>query len=356
VAEAAAQVYYALTTGDVLARRAALPIFEADPTRCYRLRPGLSFRHRTPEFDVTIYTNDEGMRTGPDQAPVADKKPGVFRVLFLGTSYAFGWGSEYEDSYAARIGAGLARRGLDVEVLNLGTPAQQPAQQLCWLRENARRIRPDLVIQTVFADPAALAGSCAPDPECPAVEGGYLVRPGRGPRLWGELGKRSALVFYGWYVRQRYVAGAARREPMGGHPPELGLPAGEGPDELRPRYEGFVRSVRDAAGEPIEVDFLLVPAAFVVHPEDAARWGPIGTKGEEFRARGRAAARALEAGGLRFIDATPALREGSGAGRMFHWLDTHLTPAGNRVVADLVLARLGAVTAPPPPLRGDEGG
>ena len=63
--------------------------------------------------------------------------------------------------------------------------------------------------------------------------------------------------------------------------------------------------MREAAGAPIEVDFLLVPPAFVVHPEDAARWGPIGAKGEQFRARGRAAARALEAGGLRFIDATP---------------------------------------------------
>ena len=333
-----------------------MPIFEADPTRCYRLRTGLAFRHRTPEFDVTIYTNDQGMRTGPARAAVGDKKPGVFRVLFLGTSYAFGWGSDYEDSYAARIGAGLARRGLDVEVVNLGTPAQTAGPQLCWLRENARRIRPDLVIQTVFANPSVLAASCAQDPECPAVEDGYLVRPGRGPRLWGELGKRSALVFYGWYVRQRIIAGASRAEAIGGHPPELGAPAEEGPDDLRRRYEGFVRSVREAVGEPVEVCFLLIPPAFVVHPKDAARWGPIGAKGEEFRARARTAAGALEAGGLRFIDATPALEERSGAERMFYWLDTHLTPAGNRVVADLVLSRLGAVTAAPPPLRGDLGG
>ena len=333
-----------------------MPIFEADPIRCYRVRPGLAFRHRTPEFDVTIYTNDEGMRTGPAKAPVGDKKPGVFRVLFLGTSYAFGWGSEYEDSYAARIGAGLAQRGLAVEVLNLGTPAQTEGPQLCWLRENARRIRPDLVIQTVFANPSVLAASCAQDPQCPAVEDGYLVRPSHGSRLLGELGKRSALVFYGWYVRQRYVAGASRAEPMGGDPLELGAPAEEGPDDLRRRYEGFVRSVREAAGEPIEVAFLLIPTAFVVHPEDAARWGSIGAKGEEFRARDRAAARSLEASGLRFIDATPALQERSGAERMFYWLDTHLTPAGNRVVGDLVLSHLAAVTAPPPSLRGDEGG
>jgi lysophospholipase L1-like esterase len=318
------------------------------------VRPGLAFRHRTPEFDVTIYTNDEGMRTGPARAPVGDKKPGVFRVLFLGTSYAFGWGSEYQDSYAARIAAGLAGRGLEVEVLNLGTPAQNAAPQLCWLRENARRIRPDLVIQTVFANPSVLAASCAQDPQCPAVEDGYLVRPSHGSRLLGELGKRSALVFYGWYLRQRYVAGGSRAEAVGGQPPELGAPAEEGPDDLRRRYEGFVRSVREAAGEPIEVCFLLIPPAFVVHPEDAARWGPIGAKGEEFRARGRAAARSLEASGLRFIDATPALQQASGGERMFYWLDTHLTPAGNRAVADLVLSRLPAVTAPP--LRDHEGG
>jgi lysophospholipase L1-like esterase len=285
------------------------------------------------------------MRTGRARAPLREKRPGVFRVLFLGTSYPFGWGSEYEESYAARIGAGLARAGLDVEVVNLGTPGQTAGPQLCWLRENARALRPDLVIQTVFANPSILASSCAPDPACPRVEDGYLVRPSRWPRLVEEAGKRSALVFYAWYVRQRYIADPARSAATGAQPPEVAAPADEGPDGLRRRYEGFVRSVREAVGEPIEVDFVLIPPSFVVQSGDGPRWGPIGARGEEFRSRAAAAARALEADGVRFIDATPALQEGSAAGRMFYWLDTHLTPAGNRVVADLVLSHRPAVAA-----------
>jgi hypothetical protein len=162
-----------------------------------------------------------------------------------------------------------------------------------------------------------------------------------------EAGKRSALVFYAWYIRQRYLADAGRGAATPGQSPEVAAPADEGPEALRRRYEGFVRSVRDAVGEPIEVCFVLIPPSFVVHRGDGPRWGPIGAKGDEFRFRAGAAARALEAGGIPFIDSTPALQEGSAAGRMFYWLDTHLTPAGNRVVADLVLSHLPAVAAAP---------
>ena len=350
LAEVVAQGYYALTTGDLLARRAALPIFEADPTRCYRLRPGLAFRHRTPEFDVTLYTNDQGMRTGPGRAPVGEKRPGVFRVLFLGTSYAFGWGSEYEQSYAALVGAGLARTGREVEVVNLGTPAQAAGPQLCWLREQGPRVRPDLVVHTVFANPGVIAASCEADRDCPQVEDGYLVRDGPFPRLVGELGKRSALAFYGWYIHRRYLASGPSGEPAGDAADGL-TPPEERPDALPARYQGFVRTVRESVGEPIGVVFVLIPPSFAVHPGDAARWGPIGARGEEFRARARAAAVALEAAGIPFVDATPALERGAGSGRMFYWLDTHLTPAGNRVVADEILSRLSAPSPAPPATR-----
>lgn len=351
LAEVVAQGYYALTTGDVLARRAALPIYEADATRCYRVRAGLAYRHRTPEFDVALYTNDEGMRTGADRAPVGEKRPGVFRVLFLGTSYAFGWGSEYEQSYAALVGAGLAGPGREVEVMNLGTPGQQAGPQLCWLREHGRRIRPDLVLYSVFANPALVAPACAPDPGCPEVHEGYLVRPSRLPGAVEEAGKRSALVFYGWYVYRRYIAsdaspGQPADDLMGRDqsPYPVTPPGG-----LLPRYEGFVRAVRESVVEPVDVVFVLIPPSFAVNPGDAARWGSIGARGEEFRARSRAAALALEAAGIPFVDATPALQRAAGSARMFYWLDTHLTPAGNRVVADEILSRLSAPARAPAP-------
>jgi hypothetical protein len=347
LAEIAAQGYYALTTGDILARRAALPIFEADPTRCYRLRGGLAYRHRTPEFDVTLYTNDEGMRTGADRRPIAEKRPGVFRVLFLGTSYAFGWGSEYEQSYAALVGAGLARSGREVEVVNLGTPGQPAGGQLCWLRDQGRRVRPDLVIHTVFADPAVIAASCEEDRNCPQVADGYLVRRGHVPGFVGELGKRSALVFYGWYIGHRYLAPAPSVHGPAGEPPDgLRLPD-QGTDALPPRYATFVSSVRDAVGEPVQVVFVVIPPSFAVHPGDASRWGPIGPYGEVFRSVTRAAASALEANGIAFVDTTPALERAAANGRMFYWLDTHLTPAGNRVVAEVLLSRLSPLAASP---------
>ena len=99
VIEIACQVFYRFNAGDFLFRRTGLPIFEADPTRCYRLRSNLEYRHRTNEFDVVVYTNDQGMRTDAKRLDVPlEKAPGVYRVLFLGPSFTFGWGNAFEDT------------------------------------------------------------------------------------------------------------------------------------------------------------------------------------------------------------------------------------------------------------------
>ena len=54
------------------------------------------------------------------------------------------------------------------------------------------------------------------------------------------------------------------------------------------------------------------------------------------------AAAALQAAGVDMIDMTPTLvaRAEADGERLYYWLDIHLTPAGNRVVAQTVAPRL----------------
>jgi hypothetical protein len=93
-----------------------------------------------------------------------------------------------------------------------------------------------------------------------------------------------------------------------------------------------------------EVVFLFLPASYIVHPEDASRWSHI-TDADPMGARRdiAAAAKALQASGVELIDTTPALIAHADGERLYYWLDIHLTPAGNRVVAETALPRLAQI-------------
>ena len=59
------QGYYFYNAGDLLFKRVVLAIFELDDVRCYKLQSNLEYRHWTNEFRYTVFTNDQGFRTGP---------------------------------------------------------------------------------------------------------------------------------------------------------------------------------------------------------------------------------------------------------------------------------------------------
>jgi lysophospholipase L1-like esterase len=344
--EVSLQGFYRGTVGDWLFRRTAVPIFEADPVRCYRLKADLAFQHRTPEFAVTVYTNHQGLRTDERRLPLELDRRGEtgYRLLFLGPSYSFGWGNEFEQSYPALIAAGLQVPRRQVEVVNLGTPGQSVAMQLCWLREFGSRLRPDFVVQTVFWNPRVLQTACPERLSCPLVENGFLAPSlPRWRRRLAELAKRSAAVFYTWWIQ-----GSSERL---GSTDVVEVPAeilerlaGEPTERTTARYLEHIRSTRSYGGAQAKTAFVFVPPSFVVHPEDLGRWG--GMPPEQVAEVAALAARVqegLRGEGVLFIDTTPALRRAAARERLYYWLDTHLNPAGNRVVAEAVLERLRGV-------------
>lgn len=350
--EASLQGAYRVANGDWLARRTQPRIYERDPTRCYALRPSLAYHHATNEFSVDIFTNAQGFRTDSARRPTIVPKPvNTTRVLFLGPSFAFGWGVEYEESYAGLTGRALRHTHPSVEVVDAGVPAQPMAWQLCWLRTAGRALHPDVIVQTVYILPENVESSCTSSAQCPTVRDGRLyTREPRAGRRALAAAKRSAVVFYGFYLLQRLRTDAPA-PGMGTELRDSPPPALAALSRTADRYEAYRRFVRGATSDSTDVLFVFVPLSYMVHSSDARRWSHLGVARVSAEAvareRQRVAAlrNVLAERGIAFVDPTSALVRVAEHHRAYHWLDVHLTARGNRAVADALVPALRALLA-----------
>ena len=337
------QAAYWAQSGDLLFRRTLPKIYQPDPVRCFALQPNLALEHRTNEFAIHIYTNGQGFRTDAARRDTPLAKPAdTTRILFLGPSFTFGWGSEIEDTFVARIGEALRASGRRVEVINAGIPSQGSDQQLCWLRAEGHRYEPDLVVQVDYGQVGSIVPECPAKLECPVIDGGFLysVPPTLALRTIATL-KNSAIVFYAYQI-QRLFSREPRADPnaVGKELRHAEVQAGaEGdPELLAERFRRFTAFVREAVGRDVPVLFVHIPLSYVVHPADLPRWKYLGAT-DAVSPREEAARRveALVARGIPIVDTTPALRAAGGSERMYYWLDIHLTPAGNAAVTEALL-------------------
>lgn len=112
-------------------------VYEPDPLRGYRLRPGLrGARHG----DVLIHSNSVGARGSRE---IAERKPdGVLRLVALGDSFTFGDNAEEENTWPAQLATLLP----GTEVVNLGASAYAHDQMLITLQEAVPALKPDIVV------------------------------------------------------------------------------------------------------------------------------------------------------------------------------------------------------------------
>ena len=207
--EVALQGFYYVTAGDFLFRRVALPIYAREPHAGFGNRPGLSFDHRTKEFHAHYYINQAGFRVPrPDVEYTVAKSANIYRIMILGPSFAFGWGADYELSFAGVLQQLLQERGFagekEVEVINAGIPAMPVAPQLAWFEQVGKHYEPDLVIQFVYGSMVIRNVS---EPLYAVDDKGYLVslNSDAGWR-WREGFKKLATVFYGWVLWTKLIS------------------------------------------------------------------------------------------------------------------------------------------------------
>ena len=344
--EIALQGYYRVTTGSFLYKRDKPPIWSTDPVSGWTNRPNLSFRHVTPEFAADLHTNSKSFRVSKEHEEYSRDKPsGTFRILLLGPSFAFGWGVNYEETFGVEIQRILEEShfasGRSIEVLNHGVPALPAANQLEWFRQIGKDYSPDLVIHFVYG---SFEVSSHPDRSI-IVENGRLLPLGVSSKdiLW-SYAKNSATVFYtgiiiGKISKIADAAGQDRRIEGAGrelHNAPVFDVHSTAIKESTAFYRAFQEAVHETGGEFLALHF---PLAYVIYPEDRARWALHGV--EKFDAQiafNKEFAAHLNQQAIRCLNLTDDFIEHAkhDTQRLYYWLDVHWTALGNRRSAELV--------------------
>ena len=112
-------------------------VFYKDSYNRYRGAPG------APDWDFRL--NSQGFK----DLAFEPKRDGVYRILGLGDSFAFGV-VPYADNYLTRLEAMLQAQGLEVEIYNMGIPGAGPGDYLALLVREGLALEPDMVLVSVF--------------------------------------------------------------------------------------------------------------------------------------------------------------------------------------------------------------
>jgi lysophospholipase L1-like esterase len=137
----------------------ARPDYQDSPDRLMRkidrdgllhdLRPHAKATHD----GISYATNNDGLREDHDYA--LEKAPGVRRVILLGDSFVFGWGLHLEHTMGRQTASLLD--GTKWEVLNLGVPAYNTANEVSFLEERGLKYHPDVVVLMYHPNDAGIA-------------------------------------------------------------------------------------------------------------------------------------------------------------------------------------------------------
>ena len=350
VVELALQSFYYMTAGDFLFRRAALPIYQQEPHAGYGNKRNLSFEHHTPEFRARYYTNSAGFRVPRSgfKYPVA-KPENSYRILLLGPSFAYGWGVDYEKSFAALLPRFLEARGFApgrrIEVINAGIPAMYAGPQLNWYKHEGARYRPDLVIQFVYGSMAVAAES---HQRFTVDKHGYITEQSLSPaQIWREHFKKFATVFYVWKiwtevqdrlepVQEKSVVGAGRAMEV---PIAPFNPLGASELKSIGLYHQLKEAVQQSGSNLSVVYF---PLSYAIQPEDEIRWRHLGIRNIKGQQKFDSDfERYLNRHQIPVVNITRDLQVAARKGpRLYYWLDIHWTAEGNAAAARAVADRL----------------
>ncbi|MCO6452344.1 MAG: hypothetical protein J5I90_16315 [Caldilineales bacterium] len=146
--------------------------FEPDPYTGFRLKPGGLgyFQHNIP-----AQVNENGHRDDP--ATIA-KPEGVYRILLLGDSFTVGANVRQEEAYGQVLEKLLNEESIQpVEVINAGVGGWEPLQYAQYYEHYGRAFHPDLVLIGFFVGNDAFNQLTAVE-QLPTAVMGRRVSPG----------------------------------------------------------------------------------------------------------------------------------------------------------------------------------
>jgi hypothetical protein len=343
VVEIGLQLFYFFTVGQWLPSRVSVPMYAPNEYSEYFNKVNLSFAHNSNEFQTMVYTNAQGLRTAAEAADYRlGKQPDTKRIVLLGPSFAFGWGVNYEQTFAARLQEmlqGTAQFGPNVEVINAGVPSLGPVQGLNWFRHVGEKFEPDLVIQFIYGSMAVNSTGNWNNVE--VNEQGHLIRKDATTRqrLVGYA-KNSALVYYGWQAATRIWSlfhepkSGDRIEGVGREMELRDVFNSDNPEVLDAMkfYEDLRRTVKQTGAKLLVI---FIPMSYCVHEGDAVRWVHLEPANiERLNAYNADFTRHLKSAGFDCLDITDVSRqEAEKDQRLYYYVDIHWTPEGNEVAA-----------------------
>ena len=110
-----------------------------DPVLGWFHEPGEKGRFWHPDFDVQVKINQAGLR---DDDYATEKTPGVFRILVLGDSFAWGFGVEKDEIFCERI----EQRNTTTELINAAVSGYGTDQEYLFLKHYGLDFHPDAVL------------------------------------------------------------------------------------------------------------------------------------------------------------------------------------------------------------------
>lgn len=309
-----------------------LDIYRREPgDPYYSLQPELRKRIETGETTWKVYTDSKGRRVGRSPRPTPLREP----VLYvLGDSFSFGHGVDYEASFVGQL---AERLDGSAAVVNLAVPGYGPVQYRQVLEaaiENGER--PAVLLLALFLGNDFY--DCVWGKDVVVIDGAVATSENR---LRAGLKRNLHLYRLLSKVFQRLspVALARRRVPT-----PLFLETAWRDGELRRAHDILRSELAAIAALAAGIHTPLVVGA-IPAPESIAAAG-VPPTGVALRPE-LPMLKALEVLGelgVTAIDLTPALRA-LGTTHAFFQHDGHLTPEGNKAVADALWPMLHAALA-----------
>jgi hypothetical protein len=342
--EVSLQVNYYICNGAFLFNRFKTPIYVKDLDYGHMVKSNLKFNHVTNEFNVTYYTNSKGFRCS-SKLEEYNSLGNEYRIILNGPSFAFGWGVNYEQSFAAilenRLISDLLFNKAGVQVINFGVPSRSIPIQIIFIEKEGRNYKPSLVVQLVYG---SMTMGKHDQYKFNKVKNGCLINEKAGFGWVISEMKQSGIVFYLWIAYNRLLS-------LINHNNQDSQIIGAGRDlSSFTKFDINDKIVSNAIKhynklklycQSINAKLIIVyiPLSYVVHDEDVTRWKHLGVKnipGEI--AFNKEFCDYLVNNGIDCLNLTDDLIKAAQVSRkkLYYWLDVHWTPYGNEIAATLV--------------------